>query len=216
MIRGETENRSKATSMHTRTRSVFATCVGYLAILAAIPAHAAVVGFDLNGAMSGEFATIDLASELGLAPGTPVAITALAYNYAVTTSDPLGLVRTGFRFAYPGAMGESFHVITNSGARPLTIVGVFGQDSLPEVIDPIYIWGGVMILYLESISELPDQSGIFDQADATWGGELTIDVVGPPVPIPGALLLMLSAMAGLFGFRQHARDHASACPSSCQ
>ena len=179
-------------------------------MLAAAPAQAALVSFDLNGATSGELTTIDLASELGLAPGTTVAITGLAFDFTVTTTDPLGLASAGFRFAYPGAVGQNFHKITVSGARPLTIVGMIGQDGLPVTIDPIYIWGGVMILYLESISQLPDETGYFDQTDAIWSGELTIDVVGPPVPLPGAFLLMLSATAGLFGFRFAAAKGPSA------
>lgn len=153
--------------------------------------------WDLQGAIDNEALSVDLASALGLAPGSAVSVTGIGWDVNLSVSANgswYNEAQIGFGdtfgtydlFLTPGTDGEN-----GTDTRNYSSGGIL---KLADVnIPDLAISDGV--IEMEFFESFDDVSG---EIDGTWeaGSIITLQVV----PAPGALALM--GLAGLAGRRR--------------
>lgn len=190
--------------MKTTTKTAIALAIS--AAFASSPlASAAIVDVDISGTESWDLQgdadntilTIDLAAEIGLASGSMVTITGIGWDVVQETvgaswGSEMTVSINGEINLAPSATGSP---IVGTEANSSGGIVSLADALLPDLV----LTDG--ILSLEFFDSYDD---VADAVDGIWtSGTLSFETAEmAPVPLPAALPLMLSGLAGLFAARR--------------
>ncbi|MFK8029499.1 MAG: hypothetical protein AB8G18_04625 [Gammaproteobacteria bacterium] len=183
-------------------RTLTKLAVGVSLALASSAASAAIVDVDVTGVNSwdvqgdadNEILTIDLAAELGLASGTSVTISGVGWD--------VSLQAEGLSWLSEPTVSINGEIIISPG---------FGDDGPGDNLETAYSSGGILSLFDNGLDDVVLADGILvleffegyddiaDTVDAVWtSGNLSFDATATQVPLPAALPLLATGLAGLF------------------
>ncbi len=152
--------------------------------------------FDLQGDPDNTILVVDLAAELGLTSGSSVTISGIGWDVVQETvgaswGSEMSVSLNGLINVTPSATGAPIvgtEANSSGGILDLTDAG----------LDDIILSDGLLTIeFFESYDDFADA------VDGIWtSGELSFDAEMSPIPLPAALPLMLTGLAGLFAARR--------------
>ncbi len=153
---------------------------------------AGIGSWDALGDSDNTVMTVDLGGLLGFGPGTPLLLTALAWDVSITTEGESWLSEATIRLSNSNATdyinlapgsNDNFSGSASYSSNGLVDLAAIDADFPIRLVDGI--------LLLEFYEDFDDVPGLID---ATWT-EGTLTVAVQPIPVPAALPLFLSILA---------------------
>ncbi|NNF17431.1 MAG: VPLPA-CTERM sorting domain-containing protein [Gammaproteobacteria bacterium] len=184
-----------------------ALALGISAAFAAPLAGAAIVSVDVTGIESWDAAgspnntvlSVDLAAELGLAPGSSVTIDGIGWDVVISSVGASWLSEMDVNIAVGNPDAITLGVSGTTGPGTGEANSSSGIVTLADVpLNDIVLSDGILVLeFFESYDDAADSiDGIWDSGFIDFRAEATV------VPIPAAFPLLLTGLAGLFAARR--------------